>query len=84
MEPYLETESPLFLFVQALGNIREADLIFEKCRIYLRKTDTGVLLILLGLFASGAMVRLNVDMVLPSLKDRGKGKRLRALFRRNK
>jgi len=84
MEPHLEIERSLPLFVQALGNVREADLIFEKSRIYVRRTDTGVLVVLLGLFASGAMLRLHVDMVLPSLKDRGKGKGLRSLFRRTK
>lgn len=84
MEPDLEIERSLPLFVQALGSTREADLIFEKSRLYVRRTDTGVLVVLLGLFASGAMLRLHVDMVLPSFKDRGKGKGLRSLFRRNK
>ena len=83
-EPSVEVEKSLPLFIRTLGNVREADLIFEKSRIYLRRTDQGYLIILLGLFASGAMLRLHVDMVLPSLKDRGKGKGLRSLFRRNK
>jgi hypothetical protein len=83
-EPSLEIDRSLPLFIRALGTVREADLIFEKCRIYVRRTDMGYLMILLGLFASGAMLRLHVDMVLPSLKDRGKGKGLRSLFRRNK
>jgi hypothetical protein len=84
MEPRLEIEESLPLFIRALGNIREADLIFEKSRIYVRRTETGYLVVLLGLFASGAMLRLHVDMALPSLKERGKGKGLRSLFRRNK
>jgi hypothetical protein len=84
VEPHLEIERSLSLFIQALGDIREADLIFEKSRIYVRRTDTGYLVVLLGLFASGAMLRLHVDMVLPSLKERGKGKGWRSLFRRNK
>jgi len=84
MEPPIEIDRSLPLFIRALGGIREADLIFEKSRIYVRKTETGYLVILLGLFASGAMLRLHVDMALPSLKERGKGKRLRSLFRRNK
>ena len=83
-EPSLEIDGSLPLFIRGLGTIREADLIFEKSRIYVRRTDTGYLMILLGLFASGAMLRLHVDMVLPLLKDRGKGKGLRSLFRRNK
>jgi hypothetical protein len=83
-EPAMEVEESLSPFIRALGDVREADLIFEKNRIYLRKTDTGYLVILLGPFASGAMLRLHVDMILPSLKDRGRGKGLRSLFRRNK
>ncbi len=43
MEPNLEIEKSLPLFIQALGDIREADLIFEKSRIYVRRTDTGYL-----------------------------------------
>jgi len=84
MEPSLEIDKSLPLFIRELGTVREADLIFEKSRIYVRRTDMGYLVILLGLFASGAMLRLHVDMVLPSLKDRGKGKGLRSFFRRNK
>jgi hypothetical protein len=83
-EPSLEIERSLPLFIRALGTVREADLIFEKSRIYVRRTDIGYLVVLLGLFASGAMLRLHVDMVLPSLKEREKGKGLRSLFRRNK
>ncbi len=83
-EPSLEIDKSLPLFIRALGTVREADLIFEKSRIYVRRTGMGYLVILLGLFASGAMLRLHVDMVLPSLKERGKGKGLRSLFRRNK
>ena len=83
-EPSLEVERSLPLFIRALGSIREADMIFEKSRIYVRRTDTGYLVVLMGPFASGAMLRLHVDMVLPSLKDRGKGKGLRSLLKRNK
>jgi hypothetical protein len=84
VEPAMEVEETLSPFIRALGDIREADLIFEKNRIYVRKADMGYLVILLDPFASGAMLRLHVDMILPSLKDRGKGKSLRSLFRRNK
>jgi hypothetical protein len=84
MEPSLEIDSSLPLFVRSLGSVREADLLFERSRIYVRRTDMGYLVILLGLSASGAMLRLHVDMVLPSLKQKGKGKGLRSLFRRNR
>jgi hypothetical protein len=83
-EPSMQIDKSLPLFVRALGPVREADLIFEKSRIYVRRTEMGYLVILLGVFASGAMLRLHVDMVLPSLKDKGKAKGLRSLFRRSK
>jgi hypothetical protein len=83
-EPSADLDRSLPLFIRALGPVREADLIFEKSRIYVRRTDIGYLVILLGLFGSGAMLRLHVDMVLPSLKEKEKGKGLRSLFRRNK
>lgn len=82
-EPPMEMERSLPLFIRALGGIREADLIFEKSRIYVRKTEMGYLVVLLGLFGSAAMLRLHVDMALPSLKESRKGKSLRSLFKRN-
>ena len=70
--------------VNALKDIREADLLFEKARLYIRKTDVGYLIIPMGPFASAAMVRLNCDMILPSLKDSKSSKGLRQLFKRKK
>lgn len=58
------------LFITSLEGIREADLVYEKGRLYLRKTDIGYLLILMGIFAPIAMVRLNCDILLPSLKQK--------------
>ncbi len=56
-------------FGKAVNGIREADLIFENKRIYLRKTATGYLMILMGTSAPAAMVRLNIDLILPAIKD---------------
>jgi len=67
----------------AMGGIREADLIFEKIRVYIRRTDLGHLVVVMGLFAPAAMVRMNCDMLLPALKQKGKPKGLRSLFRKN-
>ena len=70
--------------VMALKDIREADLIFEKARLYIRKTDVGYIIITMGLYASAAMVRLNCDMALPSLKNAKSSKGLRQFFKRSK
>ena len=69
-------------FVRSLEGIREADLIFEKGRMYIRRTDLGYLIIVMGIFAPAAMVRMNCDMLLPSLKQTGRGKGLKQFFRK--
>jgi hypothetical protein len=67
---------------EAMQGIREADLIFEKVRLYIRRTDSGYLVIIMGLFAPAAMVRMNCDMLLPFLKQTSKSKGLRNFFRK--
>jgi hypothetical protein len=69
-------------FIGALDGIREADLIFEKIRLYIRKTDLGHLVIVMGIFAPAAMVRMSCDMLLPSLKRPRKTTGLRSFFKR--
>jgi hypothetical protein len=69
-------------FIRSLAGIREADLIFDKGRLYIRRTDLGYLIIVMGIFAPAAMVRMNCDMLLPSLKQTGRGKGLRQLLRK--
>ena len=56
------------LFIRSLNGVREADLIFEKSKFYIRKTEMGYLIILMGIFVPTAMVRLNCDMLLPTLR----------------
>jgi hypothetical protein len=68
--------------VRALNGIREADLLLEKVRVYIRKSNTSYLIVLMGSFASAAMVRLSCDMILPSLNDAKAGKGLRQIFKR--
>jgi hypothetical protein len=68
--------------LEAMQETREADLIFEKARLYIRKTDLGYLVVIMGLFAPAAMVRMNCDVLLPFLKQRGKSKGLRSFFKK--
>jgi hypothetical protein len=67
---------------EAMQGIREADLVFEKMRLYIRRTDLGYLVIVMGLFAPAPMVRMNCDMLLPFLRQKGKSKGLRSFFRK--
>jgi hypothetical protein len=68
------------LFIASLNGVREADLVFERSRIYIRKADIGYLLVLMGVFAPVAMVRLNCDMALPSLRQSEAKKGFRRIF----
>ena len=65
-------------FIESLEGMRETDLVFEKGRIYIRRTEIGYLVVLMALFVPIAMIRLNCDILLPMLKqsksDRGFGR----------
>ncbi|MGD8389440.1 MAG: hypothetical protein PVG49_20000 [Desulfobacteraceae bacterium] len=69
-------------FLQALEGIREADFIFESARLYVRDSAGGYLLVLMGHFAPIAMVRLNCDILLPTLKQAHATKGLARFFKR--
>ncbi len=71
-------------FLKALEGIREADFIFEHHRLYVRESAGGFILVLMGHFAPIAMVRLNCDIILPSLKQAHAAKGLGRFFKRKK
>jgi hypothetical protein len=68
--------------IGAMGRIREADLIFENTRVYLRRTELGYLFVLMGAFTQTAMVRLSCDILLPALNEMKGSKGLRRLFKK--
>ncbi len=55
-------------FLESLKEIREAELIYAYDRIYIRRVDAGYILIWMTNFSQAAMVRLNCDILIPSLK----------------
>jgi hypothetical protein len=69
-------------FVESLAGIRETDLIFTKGRLYVRRTDVGYLVVVMGLFVPIAMMRLQCDILLPSLNSAFTKKGIRRLFKR--
>ncbi len=69
-------------FVDSLSGIRETDLVYENARIYIRKTGSGYLLILMDFFVSAAMVRLSCDILLPALKPVKGSKGFKRLFKK--
>ena len=70
------------LFIESLAGMRETDLIFKNGRLYIRRTDIGYLVVLMGLFVPIAMMRLQCDILLPSLKPAKAAKGLRRLFKK--
>ena len=74
----------LYEIVRSLNGIREADLLLEKLRVYIRMSNMSYLIVLMGSLASAAMVRLSCDMILPSLNDAKAGKGLRQIFKRTR
>ncbi len=65
-----------------LQKMREADFVYENGRIYVRATEQGYLLVIMGPVVSIAMVKLNCDIILPQLKDDKPGGKLKGLFKR--
>lgn len=65
-----------------LDGIRESDMVFNGGRLYIRKTELGYLIIVMAVFSSAAMVRLNCDIILPSLTPTKKAKSLKGFFKK--
>jgi hypothetical protein len=55
--------------IVSLNGAREADLIFEMGRLYIRKADEGMLVVTMGRIVPAAMIRLNCDVLLSELKN---------------
>lgn len=69
------------MIIDSLDEFREMDLVFEEGRFYIRKIDSGYLMISMGRNVSIAMVKLNCDIVVPELKNIKSGKGLKRFFK---
>jgi len=58
--------------------------VYKRSRFYIRKTELGYLLILMGILAPTAMMRLNCDLLAASMKRIKSTKGLRGLFQTRK
>ena len=72
------------LFIRTLKGVREAELVFTRSRLYIRNTDIGYLMVLLGVLAPIPKIRLHCDILLPSLKGSPSGKGLRRALKKVK
>ncbi|MBN1931302.1 MAG: hypothetical protein JW786_06800 [Desulfobacterales bacterium] len=78
----LENPSWWSCIIDSLSGIKEAEMVFTNKRLYIRKTNIGYLMILMGIFAPIAMMRLNCDMLIPALNQAKANKGLKRLFKK--
>jgi len=71
------------LFIHSLRGAREIEVFYEKGRIYIRKTQMGYFFVIMGDSTPMAMVRLNCDMLVPTMKKMVKRGKFKGWFRRN-
>lgn len=76
------TQPVLHQFIDTLGIIQEADIIFARRRVYVRRISVGFLLVLMLPPAPMAMVRLQIDTIIPQLEDATTAKGLKKFFSR--
>ena len=57
-------------FIQSLDKIQETELIFEHVRFYVRRTGSGFIFVLMGTLALIEMVRLNCNILIPSIEQK--------------
>jgi len=71
-EPEGLAEMNLAAFISTLDKIQEAELIYDNCMIYIIRSRTGYMMVVMGRIAPIAMVRLNCGIILPSLDKKDK------------
>lgn len=71
-----------FGLVKGLDRATEAELVFEKGRVYIRRNAMGILVVVMGLIGPTGMVRLTSDIVLSGLKEQKPTRGLKRFFKR--
>lgn len=72
----------LQLLKDAIDDTNESLLIFEKNRLYIKKTMNGFVMIIMGMFVPVAMVRLNCQIIVPEIDKLKKQKGLGRFFKK--
>jgi len=68
--------------IKELSGITEAEVMFDDGRFYIRKTNSGYLMVALDDHAPMSMVRLNCEVLLPALDKHRSGKGIGQLLRK--
>jgi hypothetical protein len=71
-----------FALAACVDNVREAELVFERARLYIRRSTEGVLVVLMGLMASTGMIRLTSDVLLSTMRAQEPVRGIRRFFKR--
>jgi hypothetical protein len=71
-----------FSLAEVLEKAKEAELVFEKGRLYVRRGPEGVLVVVMGQISSTGMVRLTSDILLSGLREQKPVRGLKRFFRR--
>lgn len=70
-------------FATALSETLEAEIIYDRCMLYILKAETGFLIVVMDKSAPIAMVRLNCAIIQPALTGKkGTSRGLGRFFRR--
>ena len=70
-------------FVIEMNTIKDAELIYDSARFYIKKSETGFLIVIIGDNAPISMVRLNCEILLPMLtKIQPASKRIGRILRK--
>ncbi|MDA3895345.1 MAG: hypothetical protein PF482_04250 [Desulfobacteraceae bacterium] len=70
-------------FIIELGTIKDAELLYDNARFYIKKSETEFLIVIIGENAPISMVRLNCEILLPLLtKIQPASKRIGRILRR--
>lgn len=70
-------------FTIEMGSIKDAELVYDSARFYIKKSEIGFLIVIIGDNAPISLVRLNCEILLPMLsKIQPASKRIGRLFRK--
>jgi len=70
-------------FTIEMGSIKDAELIYDSARFYIKKSETGFLIVIIGDNAPISLVRLNCEILLPLLtKIQPTSKRIGKILRK--
>lgn len=70
-------------FTIEMSTVKDAELIYDSARFYIKKSETGFLIVIIGDNAPISMVRLNCEILLPMLtKIQPASKRIGRILRK--